>query len=326
MSSAACPIGIRLRSPAWDAARYWGMVLPNWAYQMFHNGFGIVNVLDITQWRPMPAGMVTLDHPWVTGVNPATGGKIWHDNLVFRTPRDQSVNAPDDEAIINATGRFLAERVRQSATVPEIPLGPGRRMPHGINYIHGSSHHNSGILLFNDFAEGYRHITDRRFAEEIRRFVGEQDREVLFVFRQREYSPLEYAYFSCCMRTVFPWFCNPNGPRDKVLWGNAAPFPAANLITGRWINDVQALREPGGAEKVIRPPLPAGVYFQAGGYGIGREEAVFPERLLALATYWRVRFRGQRAGMFFVDRRKAYADQIRNRARRGKPDLPMARI
>jgi hypothetical protein len=309
-----------------DIARYWAMVLPNWAYQVFHNGYGILNVLDITRRRPMPAGLVSLDHPWVTGTNPSTGRKIWHDNVVFRTARDPAIAAPDDDAIITATGRFLADRVRQSATLPEIPRGPGRRMPHGINYIHGSSHYNSGILVFNDLGEGYRHVTDARFAAEVRRFVREQDREVLFIFRQRDYSPLEYGYFSCCMRTVFPWFCNPNGPRDKVLWGNAAPFPSANLITGRWINDVQALREPGGASRVARPALPHGRYFRDGGYGEGRGEADFPERLLALATHWRVRFRDQRAGMFFVDRRQAYADQIAKRARRGKADKPLARI
>jgi hypothetical protein len=326
MSAGVLDAGFKGSEQCYDLARYWAMVLPNWAYQVFHNGHGILNVLDIIHWRPMAAGLVSMEHPWVTGTDPDTGRKIWHDNVLFRTTRAPDIACPDDDAIITATGRFLADRVRQSATLPEIPHGPGRRMPHGINYIHGSSHYNSGILLFNDLEEGYRHVTDMRFAGELRRFVRECDREVLFIFRQRDYSPLEYAYFSCCMRTVFPWFCNPNGPRDRVLWGNAAPFPAANLITGRWINDVQALREPGGAEKVVRKALAAGKYFRDGGYGAGRGEANFPERLLALATHWRVRFRDQRAGMYFVDRRKVYADQIAKRARRGKADKPLARI
>jgi hypothetical protein len=210
--------------------------------------------------------------------------------------------------------------------MPEIPHGPGRRMPHGINYIHGSSHYNSGILIFNDFADCYRHITDRRFRRELCRFVRRENREVLFLLRQREYSPCDYAYFSCCMRTVFPWFCNPNGPRERVLWGNAAPFPAANLITGRWIRDVQGLRKPGGSDAVIRPGIQAGIYFQGEPLNSGRSEALFPERLLALATYWRVRVRGARGGMFFVDRRKTYADQIRRRTARNQSDQPLARI
>ena len=29
------------------------------------------------------------------------------------------------------------------------------------------------------------------------------------------------AYFVCCLRTLFPWFCNANGPKGRVLWGNA---------------------------------------------------------------------------------------------------------
>ena len=47
-----------------------------WAYQMAHNAHGIVRVVDITKLRKMPAGLVGLDHPWVTGVNPATGRSI----------------------------------------------------------------------------------------------------------------------------------------------------------------------------------------------------------------------------------------------------------
>ena len=199
-------------------------------------------------------------------------------------------------------------------------------MPHGINYIHGSSHYNSGILLFTDFAECYRHITDPAFRRELYRFVGDENREVLFVLRTRDYEPREYAAFSCCMRTTFPWFCNPNGPRGKVLWGKAAPFPAANLITGRWMADVYALKRPGGAERVVRPPITPGMYFQSGPYDGGRDHAVWPEKLLARLTYWRVRARGAKGGMFFVDRRRVYADQIENRHARGLTDEPVAKL
>jgi hypothetical protein len=40
---------------------------------MAHNGHGIVRVLDITWWRPMPHGLIPPGHSWVTGLNPQTG-------------------------------------------------------------------------------------------------------------------------------------------------------------------------------------------------------------------------------------------------------------
>jgi hypothetical protein len=93
----------------------------------------------------------------------------------------------------------MAVRVRQSAAVPELPVDRRRRMPHGINYIHGSSHYNSGILVFTDFAECYRHVTAPAFRREVYRFVRRENREVLFVYRTRDYRPNDYAEFSCCM-------------------------------------------------------------------------------------------------------------------------------
>src|SRR5262249_51624709 len=112
------------------------------------------------------------------------------------------------------------------------------------------------------------------------------------------------------LRTLFPWFCNANGPRGKVLWGNHAPFPAANLITGHWADDVYALKRPDGAAKVVRPPIEPSAYFQAAPYKGERREAIWPERLLAWLTDMRVRARGEKGGMFFVDRREAYRDQF----------------
>lgn len=310
------------------AAMRYCLGLPvRWAYQAVHNTHGIVRVLDITKLRPLPAGLVGLDHPWVTGLNPSTGKPIWHENVIYRTPREANANAlADDDVVLTATGKFLAERVRQSTVTPELPIGPKRRMPHGINYIHGASHYNSGIVLFTDFSDGYQHITNPNFRRELHRFVQTEQREVLFLFRNREYRPRDYAYFSCCMRAVFPWFCNPNGPQDNVLWGNAAPFPAANLITGHWMQDVYALKQPGGTDRVIRPPIQSGAYFQDGPYNDGRDGAVWPEKLLAWATHLRVRLRGAKGGMYFVDRRKVYADQIENRHARGIVDRPIARI
>jgi hypothetical protein len=284
-------------------------------------------VLDITRFRPLPHGLIPAGHPWATGVNPATGRFVWHDNVVFRSPRGpDDDHLPIDDFVVTKTGQFLAHRAGLSAGDAEIPHGPRRRMPHGINYIHGSSHYNSGILVFTDFADALAHFTARPFRRELRRFVRAERREVLVVFRQRNYRPREYAYFVCCLRTLFPWFCNANGPRGKVLWGNAAPFPAANLITGNWIRDVYALKKPGGADKVVRPPVARGVYFTGTDYGTGRRHARWPEKLLAWATYWRIRVRGGKGGMFFVDRETAYADHLERLKNAGVAEDPVARM
>src|SRR5439155_222465 len=81
--------------------------------------------------------------------------------------------------VVTKTGQFLAHRVSLSAGPEEIPAGPRRRMPHGINYIHGTSHYNSGILVFTDFPDALSHFTDRRFRREVYRFVHAERREVL---------------------------------------------------------------------------------------------------------------------------------------------------
>jgi hypothetical protein len=308
-----------------DELWYWLGLPFRWGYQMAHNGLGIVRVLDMTRLRPMPAGLIAPDHPWATGIDPASGEPIWHRNVLYRSARPADFALPADDDVVTKTCRFMAEKAALSAVAPELPAGPGRRMPHAINYIHGASHYNSGILVFTDFADALGCFTDPRFRAEVWRFVRRERREVLILFRQRDYQPREFAYFVCCLRTLFPWFCNANGPRGRVLWGNASPFPAANLITGNWARDVYALKRPGGAEAVVRPAIEPGVYFQEASGG-GRRRSRWPERLLAWGTYWRVRLRGVRGGMFFVDRREVYADQLEHLRRMGLADEPIARL
>jgi hypothetical protein len=297
-----------------------------WGCQFFHNTQGILCVLDITRFRPLPAGLISPQHPWATGLNPASGKPIWHDNILYRSPRTDDADLPPDAVIVQRVGEFLAQLTALSAVVPEIPWGPRRRMPHGINYIHGSAHYNSGILVFTDFADAISHFTDPRFSSEVWRFVRRERREVMVMFRQREYSPRDYAYFVGCMRTLFPWFCNSNGPLKRVLWGNPSPFPVANIITGNWIRDVYKLKEPGGARAVVRPPIAPGRYFTAGPYRGWRREPLWPEKMLARWTHWRITLRGSRGGLFFVDRRKLLADKLRRLRARGIPDEPIARL
>lgn len=305
---------------------YWFTIPWTWLRQFFHNGWGILCVFDITRWRPLPAGLLPPDHPWATGIDPATGRPIWHQNVLYCSPRPDRADLPDDDHVIEQVGRFLARMTAHSTVVPEIPWGPERPMPHGINYIHGTAHYNSGLLVFTDFADAIEHFTDPRFAAEVRRFARTERREVLVLFRQREYSTTDYAYFACCLRTLFPWFCNSNGPRKRVLWGNPSPFPVANLITGNWIRDVYRLKQPGGAGAVVRPPIAPGRYFTTAPYRGWRREPLWPEKLLARYTNWRIRLRGSRGGLYFVDRRKLLADQLRRLAEQGLPDEPVARI
>jgi hypothetical protein len=306
------------------ALRYYLAIPAVWAYQFFHNAHGILRVLDITRFRPLPAGLIGPDHPWATGINPATGLPVWHDNVLFRSPRPADLELPPDAEVVRQVGEFLARLTALSAVLPEVPWGPWRRMPHGINYIHGTAHYNSGILVFTDFPDAIAHFSDPRFAAEVRRFVREECREVLVLFRRRDYSTRAFAHFACCLRTIFPWFCNSNGPQKRVLWGNPSPFPAANIITGNWIRDVYRLKRPGGAAAVVRPPVPAGRYFTAGPYRGWRREALWPEKLLARYTHWRIRLRGSRGGLFFVDRRRLIAERLEQLERQGIPDEPIA--
>jgi hypothetical protein len=306
---------------------YYLSIPPRWTWQFFHNGHGILRVLDITRFRPLPAGLIPPDHPWCTGIDPATGKLVWFDNVLYRSPRPaDDPELPPDDLIIEKVGEYLAQMTALSAVVPEIPWGPRRRMPHGINYIHGTAHYNSGILVFTDFADAIGHFSDPRFAAEVRRFARRERREVLVMFRQREYCTRDYAYFAGCMRTLFPWFCNSNGPRKRVLWGNPSPFPVANIITGNWIRDVYRLKRPGGAAAVVRPPIAIEKYFRAAPYEGSRREPRWPEKLLAQYTHWRIRLRGSRGGLFFVDRRKLIADKLEWMRQQGIPDEPIAHL
>ncbi len=281
-------------------AMYWLRLPWHWLRQVVRNTHDILRVWRILKIRPLPAGLVGLDHPWVTGISPITNRPIWLDNVIYRSKPDRNRrDLAEDQTVLMANGRFLTARVRQSAVMPEIPLGPQRRMPHAINYMHGSSHYNSGLILLDDLQDAYRHINDPRFRREVKRFVALERREVLFLFRSRDYDAREYAYLSCCMRSQFSWFCNPNGPQDRVLWGNAAPFPAANLITGHWADDVFALGRPGGEGQVVRDPIPKERYFQNGSFGQGRNHAIWPEKLLAWGNYFRVKIRRPERGIVF---------------------------
>jgi hypothetical protein len=290
---------------------YYFRVARNWAQLTVHNTWGILNVLDIIWMRPMHGGLIDEHHPFCTGIDPRTGESIWWSNVLFRTTPSESwehENAPDpDEVIIGKVGDYLRKQVLQAAATAEHPTGRAARMPPGILYLHGGVHYNGGWLLFNDFKEAIEHYSDPRFRAELKRFVREQKREPITIFRDRDYDRTEFARFVCFMRSVLPWFSNSNGPKKFVLWGNPSPYPAVNTITGNWIADCRALKTEEGRETVARPPFPAGHYFQDGPYQGETSRTRWPEHLLAFFTEKRITMRGEKENLYFVDKRKLKA-------------------
>src|SRR6185503_16332925 len=177
-------------SKAFRRLKYYLLVPKTWLQLTVHNTWGILNVLDIIWLRPMRGGIIDESHPFCTGIDPATGAAIWNSNLIFASPRrdpwPQGALAPDpDHEIIEKLGRHLCKQVQMAAATAEFPTGRPSPMPPGILYLHGGVHYNGGWLLFNDFADAIHHFTDRRFVAEFRRFVKEQKREPVTVFRDR---------------------------------------------------------------------------------------------------------------------------------------------
>ena len=145
------------------------------------------------------------DHPWVSGLTD-DGDEIWPRNIVYRSPGRRGATFEDDVEIVTSIGRFLRSMVRRSAQTPELPLGSKRRMPHGVNYIHGAVHYNGVFMVFDDFADLVSHLTDRRFRRDVLRFGRKQRREITLVFRNRRYEPVDFAYMIGCVRAHLPWF------------------------------------------------------------------------------------------------------------------------
>lgn len=263
-----------------------------------HNTFGAYNVLRLWHVQKMKAGMVSKDHPWSTGVIPETGQTVWMNNVVFKT--ESLPGFEQDEVIMTKVGEFLADMVKKSAQLPEIPHGPDRRMPHVVNYLHGSVHYNGMWMLFNNFSEAKYYFSDPTFRKEFKRVVHKEKREISLVFRERKYSPLEYAYYSGFMMANIPWFANVNGPGKKVMWGNPSPYCAMNIINGNWVKDLDKLRK--GKTDFIKSPVRS-EYFLAE-YGQQPDEYQLCEKLVAFVENEWVRRRGFNAGLFFIDRKQ----------------------
>ena len=301
----------RLRKRAWVKER--AFLLQNIVRgNLVHNTGGALQVMRLLTLHKMPAGLLAPEHPWVTGQMPDAQGAVWPRNVVFRTAvgADWAVAGyvPEtDEIIASKVGKFLAAMVGKSVPAPEIPHGTRRRMPHAINYLHGAVHYNGLTLLFNNFAEALEYLADTRFRKELRRLIRTERREVTLVFRERNYNPVEYAYFSAFVMSHLPWFANVNGAQRRVMWGNPSPYPAVNIINGKWVADTDCLRR-GDTASIVRPPVELNQYFQ-GEYGVATRGANKLEKTHAfLINNW-VRRRGFRGGLYFVDRRKIEAER-----------------
>lgn len=285
-------------------------LLWHWVYSNAHNLYNSYFVVRFIFMRRIRGGMLPRDHPWLTGAATDDGGPVWPRNLLFVSPRRRSflVQPDSDEAIVARVGLFLAAMVARSNAAPEIPQGARRRMPHAVNYLHGSIHYNGGFLLFDDFADAMFHLSDSRFAREIRRFAREERRELTIVLRERRYRPEEYAWFVAFVRSRLPWYANGNGPTSKrVLWGTPSPYAAVNPINGSWIADVQALAR--GAAPA-RPPIERGRWFQ-GTYRGHVAHFSFLVRFHAWVMHLIIAVRGFQGGMVFTPRKRIEPDNWR---------------
>jgi len=278
----------------------------NWVRSNIHSGYGSLRVALFMTSPRLRAGRLDGEHPWATGISPHTGEPVWPANVLYASPRKEAWSdpAPDaDDVIVTRIGRFLVAMVRRSvATEPEVPRGPKRRMPHAVNWIHGTVQFNGGFLIFNDFEDARFHFSDEAFIREVRRFAREERRELTLVMRERHHDPGEFAWMVGFLRARFPWWANPNGPSDKrVLWGTPSPYPAINLINGSWIEDMDRLRK-GKFDELVRPPIEQGRWFQ-GEYRGDQPGYAFLERLHAWAEGLIVESLGFQGGMMFTNRK-----------------------
>lgn len=281
----------------------------NWIHSTLHNFKGVFAVVDLMALRKMPDRLISDDHPWVTGISPVTGKPIWPDNIVFASPRSESTSdAPKDAQIATTLGRFLSSMVKRSTPLEEIPQGPRRRMPHAVNYIHGTVHFNGVFMIFNDFKDAMFYFTDPKFVKEFRRLAGAERREITIVFRNRDYKEYEYAFFMGFIRSHIPWYANGNGPKKKVFYGAMSGFPAVNTINGSWIRDMYDLKAHR-SERLVRPPVSQGMYFQDQYQG-HRVTFNMMDRALAQINYWIVKKRGAQGGMVFTPRERIEPEAV----------------
>ncbi len=291
----------------WEKFIYPIATLWRWSFSNVHMFKQTLNVLDFMWLHKVGPGLLADDHPWLTGKIPGTTETVWAKNIVFASPRKhiwQGAEPEEDARIVTRVGAFLAGMVvRSNVASPEIPQGKQRRMPHAVNYIHGSVHYNGCYMLFNDFEDAMFYLSDSRFARQFRKFAAQERRELTIVLRERSYDPEEYAWFLAFVRSHLIWYANANGPTKKrVLHGTPSPYPAVNPINGSWIRDVHNLQK-GRLDSIVFEPFRGGDYF-TGSYRGNQCQYTFLERFHAWAQYLVTRAKGFQGGLVFTDRKK----------------------
>ncbi len=284
-------------------AWYFLSAIPTWMILTCHNTWGIFNVFFIVWVRPIKGGVARLDHPFATGINPANGQKIWHDNLLFASERKKEFPKTDAE-ILEAVGEHLSGMFKKSCEQENQAHGIKDRMPPAINYIHGGIHYNGGFIIFDDVADALSHFSNATFRKHFWKFVLTEKREPVTILREKNYERMNLLQLVCAMRTYFPWFSNSNGNGKRIGWGNPAPYPAINTITGFWKDDTYKFYNRESAYTAPRPAVARKYFEVAGSYEAGRTQMWLPERFLAYFTNDRVVARGLKGNVFFVDNRK----------------------
>ena len=253
--------------------------------------------------RILDAGAIEKNHPWATGLD-TKGAYIWPQNIAYQSPSHRFELA-NDHIIATKLGMFLRSMVKRSLPHdPEIPQSQKRRMPHAVNYIHGSIHYNGALMIFDDFADLRAHLGNKKFRKDIKRFIKREKREVTFVLREREFDPTEYAYCVAAMRVYLPYFTNGNGPSKKpVLWGNKSPYLAINSINGAWMEDMDKLVNKD-TISIVRSPISTDAFSTKDGvgYALYPREVKWIEKLYAWLMFLDVRLRGFAGQLFFTKR------------------------
>ena len=303
----------------WNKLGYPAKVAWNWVHSTVHNFRGVFAVIDIMALRKLPAKLVPENHPWTTGISPQTGQKIWPENIVFSSPRNEKMkNEISDSDIVTKIGSFLASMTKRSTPETEIPQGPKRRMPHAVNYIHGTVHYNGLFMIFNNFKDAQFYFTDPTFVKEFKRVGVTEKREITIVFRDRDYQEYDYAFFMGFIRSTIPWYANGNGPKKKVFYGAMASYPSVNTINGSWVNDMYELKK-NGLTNLVRPAVEKNKYFQMTYQG-DRQRYSVAEKALAYLNYAIVKARGAQGGMVFTKRSIIEPDKVNDYNETGEID------
>jgi hypothetical protein len=294
----------QLRDPTtWEKLSYPAKVAWNWMHSTIHNLGGAYHVIKLIKFKPMKNKLIGLDHPWITGLIPGTSEKVYGKNIIFSSPRKNTswMKEPeDDEAIVNKMGTFLGAMAKKSAVDTEIELGPKRRMPHVVNYLHGSIAYNGGTIIFNDIKDAIFHLSDPQFIKDLYHFTEVEKREFMVILRERDVNPEEYAFLLGFIRGHLKWYANANGPGQRILYGGPSAYPIINVINGNWVRDMYAI-EKGDVESVVMEPI-KNKYFN-NVYQGSRENFGIAEKALIYFNYLLVKARGFQGGIVFTNRK-----------------------